>query len=342
MKFFFVGDFLNNTGPGMANKNLRVGLASFSNILYSDAKNKIIRILEMIFKITISDYICFCSPSKANIIGLKIAKLLKKKSFYIMHGYLTYENEVNQPNISKEELRKINLFEKFIFMHVEKIYCVSKNFMEFMKIAEPDYKEKFQYNNNGLNFMELENATWNFDVIKKSKQIVSIGGGMRQKNNLTICKAIDKLNNEKNLNLSFVVIGLPYTDKDSICAYDFVTYYEYLPHEEVLGVLRESYLYIQNTSFETYGLSVIEALASNCNLLISKNVGAMGVFKTINSEDLIYDTWDIEEISKKIEKIILKGNLDRLKRVLLRNEVELEKTAQTLIRKMSNFTGEKL
>lgn len=336
MKIFFVGDFKNNTGPGMANKAIRKGLLGNKNIFFSDASNKVTRSLEIVVKSFLSDGICFCSFSKVNSFGIKVAKLFNKKTFYLMHGYSTLENKINNENITEDQIMKINKYEKYIFRNVDRIFCVSEAFMNYMKDAEPEFKEKFDYNYNGLDLDKIKNSTEKYCTNKKQGQIVSIGGGMKMKNNLAICAAIDKLNKEKNMNLKYIVIGLPYTDKEKICSYDFVTYYDELPHEKVLEILAESYLYIQNSTFETFGLALIEALFSNCNLLVSSRVGAIGVIKTITDADLIFDQGNIEEISSKIEKIINSGNAKRLYNGVLEDEIGLERAAESLVNKISN------
>lgn len=334
MKFFFVGDLKNNTGPAMANKAIRKGLLGNKSVVFSDANNKLTRALEIVVKILFSDGVCFCSFSKATIFGIRIAKLFNKKTFYLMHGYSTLENRINNENITEKQLMKINKCEKYIFRNVDHIFCVSEAFMNYMKDAEPEFKEKFDYNYNGLDLNKIKNSTVKYSANKKQGQIVSIGGGMKQKNNLAVCAAIDKLNKEKNMGLKYIVIGLPYTDKEKICSYDFVTYYDELPHEKVLGILAESYLYVQNSSFETFGLALIEALFSNCNLLVSRRVGAIGVIKTITDTDLIFNQDNIEEISSKIEKIINIGNARRLMRGVLEDEIGLERASESLLNKI--------
>lgn len=339
MKVFFVGDFASNTGPAMVNKLLIKALKN-EDIRYAKTKSKITRVIELIYKIIFSDCVCFCSYSELNFIGLRVAKIFGKKSFYIMHGYSTYETQINNEFVSEEEIKKINNKERKIFRSVDKVFCVSEKFMKFMKQNEPLFKEKFDYNNNPIELRKIENQTIKHDKAKYNNQIVSIGGGMKRKNNLSICKAIDKLNRDKGLNLKFVVIGLPHTDKEQICSYDFVTYYDKLSHEDVLKILAESYLYIQNSIFETFGLAIIEALACNCNLLVSNSVGSTGVLKTIRSSDLIYDTSNIDEIAEKIENILVRENATRLKKGIIKEEVEYKEVASLLMGKISKYAGE--
>lgn len=318
----------------MANKAIRKGLLENDNIFYTDASNKVTRTLEILAKSFLSDGICFCSFSKINRFGIRVAKLFNKKTFYLMHGYATIESRINNENITEDEIMKINEYEKYIFRNVDRIFCVSEAFMNYMKDAEPEFKEKFDYNYNGLDLDKIKNSTEKYCANKKLGQIVSIGGGMKLKNNLAVCKAIDKLNKEKNMKLKYIVIGLPYTDKEEICGYDFVDYYEELPHKKVLEILSESHLYVQNSYFETFGLAVIEALYSNCDLLVSSKVGATGVIKNITDSDLIFDQDNIEEISSKIEKIINSGNAKRLQNCVLEDEIGLKRAAESLVNKI--------
>lgn len=336
-----MGDFKTNTGPGVANKMLMKGLKANKNVIYSNAENKIYRVFEMIYKIAISNCVCFCSPSKANIIGILISKLFRKKSFYIMHGYLTYEEKINNTSIDNKSLQKINRFEKYIFKNVDKVFCVSKKFMEYMKKAEPLHKDKFDYNYNGLDLDEIQNAVKKYDMAKNHNQIVSVGGGMPRKNNLTVCKAIAKLNRENKMGLKFIVIGLPYSDKHEICSYDFVTYYDKLPHEKVIEIMASSYLYIQNSSFETFGLAVIEGIISNCNLLVSEKVGATSIIETIGDEDMIFNTFDEREIAEKIERVMKNNNVERLKKGINKDKILYTKASNILINKICKYMGGK-
>ena len=237
MKIFFLGDFKSNTGPAIANKLMKKGLSDIDNTYFSDANNLITRIFEVLINIIRFDKICICSFSKMNYIAISLAKMFKKDIFYIMHGYASYEISINNINESKKKNDKLIKLEKYTIKNSKKVFCVSKKFMEFMIEKEPGYSLRFDYNYNGVDIDKIEKETRLYKGEKKKNQIVSIGGGMRRKNNLTVCKAINILNSEYGLNLKYVVIGLPYTDKNEICKYEFVEYYDYLPHDTVLQIL---------------------------------------------------------------------------------------------------------
>ncbi|WP_162515334.1 glycosyltransferase family 4 protein [Paenibacillus pinistramenti] len=350
MKIFFVGDFKNDTGPGIANKLLRKGLGSSRSYLYSEGHGRIGRVFEIIWKTLRSDCVCMCSASRSNALVIRAARLLHKPAYYVMHGYQTFEQKRNNPQISGQKLQQIHHSEAFIFKHVNKVFCVSKKFMEYMKQAEPEYADKFDYHYNGVDLEQIEqgiSASQSAEPArdqndqhknhrdKNPRQIVSIGGGMPQKNNLTVCRSIDQLNREKSMALSYIVIGLPYTDKEEICSYEFVRYYDHLPHERVLEILAESGLYIQNSSFETFGLAVVEALLADCSLLLSEQIGMTDLLGTLQEGDRIANTDDPAEIAEKIERLIKEGNAGRLKAGLETKEIGYRQAASGLVDKIT-------
>lgn len=303
MKVLFVGDFKLNTGPALANKLLVKGINEENKII-TNQTNKFLRIVEFIFKIFLCTDVCFCSFSKFNKAGIRVAKLFKKNVYYIMHGYKSYEYQMNSANFEKSIYTDIKKLEKYIFSEVDRIFCVSQKFKFFMQQEQPTYSHKFDYNYNGID-TEIYANSKNIRTSKKERQIMSVGGGMPQKNNLTICKAIELLNDTYNMNLSFIVVGNSFGQKETFKKYDFVDYYEKLPHGKVISLMLESQLYIQNSIFESFGLSIIEAMMCNCELLISEYVGALDLLDTLlDEEDIIFDVYDYREIAKKIKKKI--------------------------------------
>ena len=333
MKIFFIGDFYSNTGPAISNKMLKKSLKEYDAI-FSKNRNIIYRFVEMCINIKKTDGVCFCSYSKINILAIKTANLFNKKSFYIMHGYRSFEVKENS-TISEVNTKKILKYEDFIFENVVKVFCVSIKFMQFMKKVKPEYIDKFDYNFNGIDLEYIESYTLNNK--KDINQIISVGGGMKQKNNLNICKAIDKINKEKKLNLKYTIIGKTHTDKAELCKYDFVIYYDYLPHNEVLKLLAKSYLYIQNSKFETFGIAIIEALLLNCNLLISNNVGAIDIISKIEKHNIIFDTENIDEIASKIIRLINNDNSMMIKEGIEREKIGYKNIGKNLMLKINNY-----
>ena len=86
----------------------------------------------------------------------------------------------------------------------------------------------------------------------------------------------------------------------------------------------QSSLYIQKSSFETFGLAVIEALSAGCSLLISNEVGCKDLFETIRDTDIIFDITNEEEIFVKIEYLLREPNNQRMVNGFRKNWVSKE------------------
>lgn len=294
MKKLFIGDFNNSTGPSIVNQNLNKNSDEF---ICFEGKN----VISLFFKIKKTKSVLISSLSKINIVALVYAKILRKKTFYLMHGYASVENEIAGNHNFVEEL-----IEKFTLKFSDKIICVSENFAKYLKKHLKRYKDKIAFANNGVDItytLAKEHET-------ETVNVISVGGGMRRKKNLAVCKAIEKMNTSTKIN--FIVIGKLLEDGDIIRQYDFVKYYEKISHKQVLEFMRKSNIYIQNSIFETFGLAVMEALFSGCSLLLSKNIGALSVLDIKDDNYIIYDVDNENEIAEKIEYVIKKPNNETL------------------------------
>ena len=267
-KIFFVGDFFSNTGPANANKSLLKVNNGF--LKYSIRKNKITRVIEMIFKIINSDITCFCGYSRINIIGIRLCKIFNKKSIYLMHGSLK-EDEKDR-NVTNKDI----LMENKILNSVNKIICVSKKYKEQLKKINP--KLSIDYVFNGVNSINIYNENI-------------------RKNNIKICEAISKSDELKN-KIRYIIIG-KIKNKSIFDKYKFVKLTGEVLYEECINIMTNANLYIQNSYIDSFGLATIEALLAGCDILISSNVGAIDILN-LNQFSIIQDNEDIHEISEKI------------------------------------------
>ncbi len=308
MKLFLLGDFYSDNGPGNANKQIMQALLLKYEIIYSKSSNKLGRIWEMFNGIRKSDIVIICSKSQLNYFGVKFAKLGRKKIIYVMHGYSSYESKIENPQMEESAYRKLCEYEKFIFENVDKIVCVSKKFMNYMKKEFSVYSHKFDYIYNIIDMKKIEQQSEKFQE-KRERQIISIGGGLKRKNINAIAEATDEFKEAVQL----CVIGKNASDGEKIKEHSNVIWYEHLEYGEVIRKLNQSMLYVQNSMFETFGLAVIEALYSGCSLLISAEVGCLDLFDNITDNDIITDTNNIDEISRKIEFLLHNPNNSRLR-----------------------------
>ena len=271
-KIYYAGDVRNNTGPAIVNKSYYGYLKNTT--IFCSTNNKILRIIHYVLCMLFVDSIIISGFSRLNILFILIAKKMNKQTYYLMNGFVKEELKNKK---EKNKVKKIKL-EYEILKYVDNIICVSNFFSEYLKKIYKEFDNKIYYINNGF---DIKN---NINRIKHDKfTLISVGGGSRQKNNLNVCKAI----NNANLDVCFIVIGRLMEDGKEIKNFPFVEYYEKLTHDEVLKKMCESDLYIQNSYFETFGLSIMEALECQCDLLISKNVGALSVLENISDNDII-------------------------------------------------------
>lgn len=322
-KIFFVGDFSSNTGPANVNKSILKIMNK--NAEYSLSNNIFFRIIELIFKTLKSDYICFCSFSKIDYYGIKLAKLLRKKTFYLMHGYLKKEYELE--NIYNK--KRIEL-EKFILCSVDKVFCVSKTFKDYMTKQMPNVE--FDFVNNGIDWDYIDNIYNNYNN-ERILNIISAGGTLHRKNNKPISDAVEIMS-QKYKNIRYYVIG-KINNKEEYIKNSHTILLNTLSQEEYFKLMKTSRIYIQNSKFEPFGLAPIEALACGCDLLVSNNVGAKCILN-LNKSDIIYNNEDVNEIIKKLEHLISNPNNSRITKNIDKSKTSIEQSAYNLYEKIIN------
>lgn len=292
-KVYFIGDIISTTGPAIVNKSYYTYLKD--KMVFCHTNNKIVRTIHYLLHILTVNTVIVSGYSRLNLLLLKIASKLNKKTFYLMHGFKKEEMKYTNSENKEEKIQK----EYEILNIVDKIICVSEKFANYLGKIYLEFKDKITYVNNGIDININKSKITNSQFT-----IITVGGGRKQKNNLKICEAIKKA----RLNVKLIVIGGRFEEGKKIQEYSFVEYYETLPHEEVLNKMCEANLYIQNSYFETFGLAVAEALECGCNILISKNMGILSILENVNDKDIINNVEDIEEIINKIETKILEDN----------------------------------
>lgn len=308
MRIFLLGDFDSDNGPGNANKKIRESLSLKYKIQCSKGKGIFKRLCEMSIGITHSDILLICSASKINYWAIRLAKKFRKKVLYLMHGYSSFEKKIENPELTDAELKVTYDYEEFIFTHADRIICVSFRYMNYMKQQLPKYADKFDFIFNSIDVKEIEKICRKNANKKTKNQVLSVGGGMRRKNILTIAEVLE----EEREKSTFVVVGKTLCDGEKIKAFDNVIWYEHLNHEELCRVMAETQLYIQNSIFETFGLAVIEALFAGCSILVSNTIGCLDLFSDLTENDVIYNTYDKKEIFGKIVYLLSNPNNERL------------------------------
>ena len=329
MKIFVIGDYRTGTGP--ANVTLEYLKRLPRGTRHLVAKSKALRAVEILLKMPSCDVVLFSGYSKQNILGLKLAHKLKKPTAYLMHGCVEHENAINEC-IDKE----MNRVERMTMELSDRIYAVSSQFAKWLRTNYPEYSDKIEAMPNGVN-TELLKDVLDIDKIqaRDSLQIFTIGGGMPRKKIKHICEAIAKINRRYGeMTYRLVVVGDKGKDDDIINAYPFVENLGLVDFEKTKQLYRESALFVQNSCFETFGLAPMEALMCGCNVLLSREIGALELFNNVEDGDIINNFYDEAEIASKIDRLLKVGNASRLIRAFDRESASWEKRTVQLQKKL--------
>lgn len=307
MNIFFAGNHFGVGGPWNVNKNIVKclnGRATFTHF-----KPKFLRLAEIICKIICSKVIIFSGISSIDHITVPIAKMLHKKIIYIMHGCLSWEYELNNNSTNQRGVDN----ERLMLENADKILCVSSPYKELISKRYPRYASKLGTLTNGINWDDL-NKKRDVTISRNCSSIVLMGGGRVTKRNLQICQAVEEINREDNINLKVTVYGYYNENDDSkaISQIPCAEFHHVIPQTKLLAVLNGTYLFVQNSEFESFSLGVIEALACGCNVLMSHNVGAREVIKGLTENDVINNVMDLSEIKQKIRQVMQEENNKRL------------------------------
>lgn len=298
-KIFLMGGINRNTGPANVNRNL---ITADRSIWYQKSRKRLVRFLETAIKFLLSDTIVF--SAYVRVFAVRLAKLLKKKTVYLMHGYIKYENEINQLNVSEEILKE----EDAVLRSVDLILCVSETHMKWFKQFYPQLSN-IHFLHNGIDCMSPDLAS----ISERLPNTIAVAGADRLiKNNDEVCKAVEKLQQTGKKKLTLYVFGkMNHNESNLFEKYSCCIYRGLLSNEDFLEELKKIQLFVVNSTIESFGLVVGEALSCGCSLLISENVGFCDLLD-LTEADVIHDVHDVNEISEKMMYLLKNPNNRRL------------------------------
>lgn len=259
---------------------------------------------------------------------VRLMNLLGKKFIYLMHGSYFMETGNNHP--TEDLLHRLS----------SRIVSVSDVHAQMIKDEFPQYAEKVVTWFNGINWDEVLSVRNKFNPNDRERnKIILFGGGRHMKGNLEVCRAVEELNAEYGLGLHVDVYGEIIDDDFSrqIAAIPCVNYLPLVPKNKVLETLARANIFIANSRFETFNLSVMEAIGVGCNVLISKNVGAKDVIPGLEPSDIITDVDDIPQIKTKILHLLERPNNERLFASIDLQETSWKNRANQLVEILNNI-----
>lgn len=254
------------------------------------------------------DRFFFIRKAKKNYDGL--ISNIDINSFNIVHahtlftnGYMAYQlkKDYNLPYIVAVRNTDVNVFFKYfihlrklgieILKNAEKIIFISPSYLEntINKYVPNKYKEEIRIKSlvipNGLNEYWIKNRATKHRVLDSKKiKLVYIGEITKNKN---IHKVIDDVETmiSNGMDVEYTIVG----DGEYLSELkDIVQKVKNKNNIKVLGrindkdklkeILDNNDIFVMNSSFETFGLSYIEALSRGLPVIYTKEQGIYGYF----------------------------------------------------------------
>lgn len=313
-KFLFVGGTNGNTGPANVNKGIVVNLSDAFCI--ADSVNRVKKYIDAFIGVVRCKVIVVSGMSKVGVYAIKLAKLLNKKTVYIMHGCYEMECALNESAVDENSLQ----MEQYILHSVDLLLPVSERYSQIIQEKYPFCKGKTAYLHNGVEIINLEHG----EVQREKGKIIAVGGDRKLKNNITVAKAMGKLGADRVL----TVYGHLYNPKNLPQGKN-IEFKGLVPQTQLYKEMQKSELYILNSVYEPFALSVYDALLCGCSVLITNVAGALELLN-VTEHDVIYDPMDEKEIADKINYLLENPNNTRLMNSLDFNRISYKAEVEKL------------
>lgn len=314
MRILFWGDTDGNNGPFNINKGIVSNLTEA--FLTVKRRGKYRDFIAACWNLLRADVLVVANVSRKGSFLGAAAKSLGKQLVFIMHGCNRYEAEQNHITYSDSRQE----WEDSLLKNADLLLPVSKRFMYWVHDYYPQYIQKTKYLYNGIDG-RIFNST--FIGQKKAGSVAVYGGLTPLKNNLPVLQAVDALQGR----VSLTVYGT--ANADGTIEGNYTWKFGKLPHDQFLQELADTQVFVLNSVFEPFSISVVEALACGCSVLVSEAAGVTGLL-ALEETDIIHDPMDVEEIRVKMEYLLDHPNYERLYSQLDIEEWTFEKMVQRL------------
>lgn len=317
MRILLVGEYRCNMGPANVNKKIiehMTGNFSYLKFQWPKGFDKIMNVLELLIKICCSQVIIVSVTSRIGYIAGKLCHWLHKDLVFIMHGCAEYEYSINGCGSKNGRKRQ-----KYLMDHATLILPVSNWYGEWLKDRYPNYKERIGTWCLGFDPVECE------AVAHRNKGlIVTAGGNDLRKNNYQLSDAVVGLSGKAWLEIYGAI-----NPKHPIKINENTKWMGLVPNDEFIRKLSCADIFVQNSTLESFDISLMEALYCGCNVLVSSNIGALDLIE-VEPTDVINDVNNVKEIQEKIEYLLDHPNNKRICAKINWDEISYPKSISRL------------
>lgn len=313
-RYLFVGGTEGNTGPDNVNKGIVSNLPPDFFVISNG--NKIKKYVNVLLNVARCNVVIVSGISKIGVYAMKLAKSFGKKTIYIMHGCNEIEFELNQMSPDEKALK----YEKYFLNNSDLILAVSERYSKLIQEKYPVCVGRMNYLHNGV-----DKINFNYDAVQREKgRIIAVGGDRKLKNNIEVANAVAKLDDSKKL----MVYGHLY-HPDDLPKGKNIEFKGLVPQKQLYEEMMKSELYVLNSVYESFALSVFDALLCGCSILVTNVAGALELLN-VTEHDVIYNPMDKDEIAEKIEYLLQHPNNERLMKKLDFGKISYEAEVKRL------------
>lgn len=242
----------------------------------------------------------------------KIRKYIKKNDFEIVHAHLfptiywvavatifntniklAYtEHSTHNRRRDKSYFRPI---EQFIYKRINKVISISQQTQDnLLNWLHTKSNKKFIVIENGINFERFENA----NVIRNDKcHLIMISRFVESKDQETVIKSLCQL--PKEINLTLVGDGPNLKNCQELAAkLNLTNRIDFLgSRNDIPQILEKSYIGIQSSNWEGFGLTAVEIMASGIPVIASD---VKGLREVVLGAGLLFNPHDDKMLANKI------------------------------------------
>ena len=253
--FMLVGDVSDNAGPSNVHRELIAHWPAEEDLLLPCWSNAVSKLVSVIIASMRCDALLSVGAGRLGAIAHAIARRRNVPVIVLVHGYLPYENEVNNLGLSNEIVREWRSM-----LHAADVVVTNSEFhADCLSASEPDIAEKVRWFNLGIEpFIQREHVS-QCDAIR-----VAVSGGTRPiKGNEVVARAVSALQQQGH-RAELLVFGRTYADNPQLesalraCGGRIAGQ---VSQREFLDVLSRTDVFVMNSRRESFGMSAIDALA---------------------------------------------------------------------------------
>lgn len=307
MKVLFLTDLTGNSGSVNANRSIIKHWPKDDEVQILKSIKPLAGLCEALTKAIKSDVVISPGTRWFEMISHFILGFFKKPFVCFNHGYVPFENEINNLGYSRRKIRAIKRH-----LATSDLVVANSQFQAiFIERCQPDLIGKTNWSTLGIDRFEQEQKK---EPLTRNYYIIAASGGTRRvKGNDIVVEALSKLR-DRGVPFRFVVYGE--IDKNDPLVQEYkgcedIQFKGQVSQDLFIKDLLDVDLFVMNSRHDSFGLSAIDALSQGCSLLLSANCGVKEVLN-LESTDIINDCEDEDEVALKIEMTLSNPNADRL------------------------------